>query len=216
MLIADRNGMMVGKRLPYDAEVEYLQSVKLGTAFDDGLGTYILTNYTPTLADKISLRVFISSTSNAVFGTNYGWGARAYTINGREAWIGSSVKWLSSIIANSWMDIVIDPPNNILTVNGSSAWTIPEVSGEPIRPIYLFGIYYEVRASVAYIPDGTRLAEISAERNGEKILDMISVRFTNENNISEGAMYDRVSGELFRNAGTGAFVIGPDIPASAA
>lgn len=42
------------------------------------------------------------------------------------------------------------------------------------------------------------------------VRDMISVRFTNEQGVSEGAMYDRVSGRLFRNAGTGAFTIGPD------
>lgn len=46
--------------------------------------------------------------------------------------------------------------------------------------------------------------------NGDAVLDMIPVRFTNEQGVDEGAMYDRVSGALFRNAGTGAFVIGPD------
>ena len=39
---------------------------------------------------------------------------------------------------------------------------------------------------------------------------MLPVRFTNESGVLEGAMYDRVSGQLFRNAGTGAFIIGPD------
>ena len=42
------------------------------------------------------------------------------------------------------------------------------------------------------------------------VFDAIPVRFTNESSQSEGAMYDRVSGQLFRNAGTGSFVIGPD------
>ena len=42
------------------------------------------------------------------------------------------------------------------------------------------------------------------------VRDFIPVRFTNELGQSEGAMYDRVSGQLFRNAGTGSFVIGPD------
>lgn len=41
--------------------------------------------------------------------------------------------------------------------------------------------------------------------------DFIPVRFTNENGIREGAMYDLVSGELFRNQGKGSFGIGPDI-----
>lgn len=40
--------------------------------------------------------------------------------------------------------------------------------------------------------------------------DSIAVRFTNELGETEGAMYDRVSGQLYRNAGTGAFIIGPD------
>ena len=44
------------------------------------------------------------------------------------------------------------------------------------------------------------------------VRDFIPVRFTNELGQSEGAMYDRVSGELepFRNKGTGAFLWGPD------
>lgn len=45
---------------------------------------------------------------------------------------------------------------------------------------------------------------------GTVLFDAIPVRFTNENGVSEGAMYDRVSGKLFRNVGTGAFIIGPD------
>lgn len=43
------------------------------------------------------------------------------------------------------------------------------------------------------------------------LLNMLPVRFTNEDGVSEGAMYDCVSGLLFRNQGTGSFIIGPDI-----
>lgn len=43
------------------------------------------------------------------------------------------------------------------------------------------------------------------------VRDYIPVRFTNELGQSEGAMYDRVSRKLFRNAGTGSFIIGPDV-----
>ena len=44
------------------------------------------------------------------------------------------------------------------------------------------------------------------------VYDFQPVLFTNELGQSEGAMYDRVSGELdpFRNRGTGAFLWGPD------
>ena len=57
---------------------------------------------------------------------------------------------------------------------------------------------------------GIRLGAMSCLLSGTMLYDCISVRFTNEQNQSEGAMYDRVSGALFRNAGTGAFTIGPD------
>ena len=46
---------------------------------------------------------------------------------------------------------------------------------------------------------------------GEIGQDLIPVRFTNEDGLDEGAMYDRVSKTLFRNSGTGPFVIGPDL-----
>ena len=42
------------------------------------------------------------------------------------------------------------------------------------------------------------------------VRDFIPVKFTNESGETEGAMYDRVSGQIFYNQGTGAFVIGPD------
>jgi hypothetical protein len=38
------------------------------------------------------------------------------------------------------------------------------------------------------------------------MMDLIPVRFTNELGVSEGAMYDKVSGQLFRNQGTGSFL----------
>ena len=46
--------------------------------------------------------------------------------------------------------------------------------------------------------------------NGISIRDFIPVRFTNSLGQTEGAMYDRVSGQLFGNSGTGEFIIGPD------
>ena len=42
-------------------------------------------------------------------------------------------------------------------------------------------------------------------RDGEKVADIIAVR-----KDGVGYMYDRVSGQLFGNSGTGAFIVGPD------
>ena len=56
-----------------------------------------------------------------------------------------------------------------------------------------------------------RISRFKCFDNGEMVCDFIPVRFTNEFGLAEGAMYDCVSGELFRNAGMGSFIIGPDI-----
>ena len=73
-------------------------------------------------------------------------------------------------------------------------------------PIYLFA------GSGSAGPSKCRISsfDITDIATETKLLDIVPVRFTNELNQSEGAMYDRVSGQLFRNAGTGAFTIGPD------
>lgn len=55
-----------------------------------------------------------------------------------------------------------------------------------------------------------RYWRVSIWKNDELVRDFQPVRITNEYSEIEGAMYDRVSGEVFRNSGTGSFIIGPD------
>ena len=50
-----------------------------------------------------------------------------------------------------------------------------------------------------------RIIEMVILRSGAELMHLIPVR-----KKDVGYMYDRVSGELFGNAGTGAFIIGPD------
>lgn len=57
---------------------------------------------------------------------------------------------------------------------------------------------------------GTKLYCVKYE-SGSHYLVLIPVRFLNENDEWEGAMYDLVSGELFLNQGSGDFIIGPDL-----
>lgn len=47
--------------------------------------------------------------------------------------------------------------------------------------------------------------------SGKVLRSLVPVRFTNELGVSEGAMFDRVTRRLFRNVGTGSFVVGPDV-----
>lgn len=51
-----------------------------------------------------------------------------------------------------------------------------------------------------------RVYAFSIRKEGEAVLDLVPVRVGDE-----GFMYDRVSGRLFGNSGTGRFVVGPDV-----
>ena len=58
---------------------------------------------------------------------------------------------------------------------------------------------------------GQRIGPCTISVNGIVVLEFVPVCFINEGNQSEGAMYEKISGLLYRNAGTGAFVIGPEV-----
>lgn len=62
-----------------------------------------------------------------------------------------------------------------------------------------------------YYTPNARIYYAKITNNGNVVREFIPVRFTNENGVSEGAMFDTVSQQLFRNIGNGEFQIGPDM-----
>ena len=60
-------------------------------------------------------------------------------------------------------------------------------------------------------PTKGKISYYKHRKNGVLMCDLYSVRFTNELGQDEGAMFDKVSGLFFRNAGTGSFEIGPEV-----
>ena len=100
-------------------------------------------------------------------------------------------------------------PNQLDTIvefSGGHANTLSTYS----QPTISVALFAQHENGNKYTHKGrVRIYEFFVVRAGEKIVDMIPVCFTNENGVSEGAMYDKVSGKLFRNAGTGSFIIGP-------
>lgn len=107
---------------------------------------------------------------------------------------------------------------NTVTVRGGAcekdgaSYAITTVAGR-IGTQYSIYLFSANNANLAWRSQPCRIAAFSIadeDASGELVRDLIPVRFTNENGVSEGAMYDRVTKQLFRNQGTGAFVIGPD------
>jgi hypothetical protein len=107
--------------------------------------------------------------------------------------------------------MVIDttPTPPIVTFDNTSVTYIGGyTSGQasiPNLPLYIFAVNSAGIPIIAPYSVAEKIGGFKIEKNGVLVCDFIPVRIG-----TEGAMYDRVSGQLFRNAGTGAFTIGPD------
>ena len=103
--------------------------------------------------------------------------------------------------------LTIDAPNNTVSEDETSysfmmSGLVPSIS------IWLFGRNSDFPSYIRFTK--IRIYSCKIYQNGIIVSDFIPVRFINKRGETEGAMFDRVSGQLYRNAGTGAFIIGPD------
>jgi hypothetical protein len=184
------------KRKPYDAEIEYLEST--GTQYID---TGVFGNSSMGYETKFS----IETDSQFLFG--------AWNDSSHRQGIYVSNTWLvycgnggtnNSVIGISAGEIcTASLSNGVITVNGRSrTFTDSTVMG---RTFYIFG---NNRPNIIdKAKSGTRFWYFKMwDEKGVLIRDLIPVR---KGNI--GYMYDRVSGQLFGNQGTGEFVLGDDI-----
>ena len=206
MDMAARTGAWSGKSLPYDAEVEWLES--------NG-EQYVETNYIPRSIDRIIVRYTIyqeNYNGNSIFASKTGaWDAipnywvylKAQNI-GYQIWSFNPFKDLKKHVDYaSVSECDLDMLNKRIAVyeeGAAPAYTriAVGVESENQLPIRLFPKEQKNLAR-------TRIMKFEVIRKGEKVADIIAVR-----KDGVGYMYDRVSGELFGNDGTGAFVIGPD------
>ena len=205
--------------LPYDAEVKWLEST--GTQWiDTGIGI------SKNLYCEVSFSLTeVGKGNNAPFGANNGrtWLAFATRLEGSTIYCGtftqiaqydpSDIQGNLTISVGDWHVAKID------TTEGSNAASFQlddhaaaQKTATPASvstpTLYLFGsngtgITERAKCRIGY-------CKIKDKATNTLIRDLIPVRFTNELHESEGAMYDRVSKTLFRNAGTGKFIVGAD------
>ena len=77
-----------------------------------------------------------------------------------------------------------------------------------------FTLFRRTRANSGYSDiycNGARCRSLYIGTSSEALFDGIAVRFVNELGEDEGALYDFVSGKLFRNSGSGKLVFGGDL-----
>ena len=201
MLINLRNALMAGRRLPYDAEIEFLEST--GTQWID-------TGVIATENTRVKATLMTLSTNNKNwFGgqvTGLGSNANGFCFN---AYASSRVELVFG--GSGWVvPAVSDIVNRIFTLDFSKDGVVIDgitvatpsytTFAQQTAPIAIF-----VRVGGSAYVNG-RLYAFQIYQNGILVRDYIPVR-----KGTVGYLYDRVSGKLFGNAGTGDFVLGPDV-----
>lgn len=190
----------VGETLPYDAQVEYLES--------DG-SQYINTGLLPTRGYVFDCNVgIVEDAGTYFFGTMKG---DYITTNNDKCVLVYKCGYSSdSYIMFVVTTIRVDSANMVTNVTPSvgEMYNLTDITKDNNAftdteyPLILFG--YNKKGSI--IPSKVKMGTFKATYNGTVLMDMIAVRVG-----QVGYMYDRISGQLFGNDGTGSFTIGADV-----
>ena len=186
-LLNRRRYMGVGSSLPYDAEIEYIQangSQRFITPFHPN-STY---SYEAKFGcDAITKRTFLLGVD--------GGGADYMAINSS----GNLERYTNVSFVNAIRTLNISSTS--LIIDGNTYSGMPGVFSTTWR----FFTIFSYQQDGSYSGSDIRLYYFIVKINGEIAYDYIPVRIG-----TTGYLYDRVSGTLLGNGGTGDFVLGPD------
>lgn len=195
---ANGTSYISGRHL-YDAEVEYL-----GTNPD---GAYIDTQVPFPSSGRVRCKFFVDGTRA------YGPRIRCWLFGGdtglpfiyQRWYYGGRINFVDNaqsngkVISTTWNNAILESDNQYSNGKGN---------------VMFFGKCSTITGGAPRIPGAganDRIYYLVIEDDlGNTVIDLIPVRFRNESGLKEGALYDRISGKLFRNSGTGSFIIGPD------
>ena len=195
MMLAARGAIRAsGAGLPYDAEVEYLESS--GTQYiNTGVKVYDNTNVEITVKVNTQNEVaFIgSATSTDRFVIRSNSGSLSYGFG--NWWTNTA-----ATLYNQWCTLRTDVSVPTVYCDGTSyPTTNTPIAKSGTDSILIFDSFRANRGDVA-------VASVKIWRGSTLVFDAIPVR-----KKTVGYLYDRVSGKLFGNEGTGDFVVGPDV-----
>ena len=188
---------LIWNSIPYDSRIEYLQSTGI---------QYIDTLFKQKDVEKFSIKYFSDNSDQPGYGnamgcrqssnnnefqvTNY---SSSISIGARNGNMGNDAHKINEIIYTG---------GNTISVNGITKNIYNVTTLTLDDTIVLFGIR---QAGIPTQLENTKIYYVTLEGNGKK-LELIPVR---KNGV--GYMYDKVSGQLFGNLGSGSFTLGPDI-----
>lgn len=188
-----------GHQIIYDAEIEYLrgtnpQYIDTGIIPNNSTGVYAV-GYKFAGSDSFMLgcRNNNSNTRWAIGKSNTGWYYGWNTYN-------------NSGIGGNPADIYLNYKNDglfkVTSTDGTKTMSLPSLSFTPIYNIRLFG---SAGVNANYTKWNGAIYKVTITQGTEIIMDLIPVRVGNV-----GYMYDKVSGKLFGNNGSGSFILGQD------
>ena len=200
MMLGARTAAWSGKRLPYDAEVEWIQGdnsswIDLGTSLYDvnNIRVYFETaneshSNNPMIfgGARFSGYNFILTMQNNGYIRYWGAGSGIAVCSDREV----AEYEFNLTRKNSSTGVAIGYKDGVETYRNDSE----EITYSGAGSLFLFSVAGGLRASAI------KMKELNI--NGEQY---IPVRVG-----SVGCLYNKESGQMFLNSGTGAFVIGPD------
>lgn len=178
--------------LPYDSKIEYLQGD--GNAYIDtgiNLRTANVATYDVALPQ-------VPSTTSVLFGIFYD---NSTTGRYQGSYI-SSGKW--SATSNDYMTTSGITANANVVANTRYTITVTQKNAQATdNTIYFFARHNDGNSP---LPCAMRAYSLQIKQNNSLVRDFIPVR-----RGQEGFLYDRITGQMFGNIGSGAFVCGPDI-----
>ena len=191
--------------LPYDAEVEYLEST--GTQYIDTEMRLSSTGFEYGL--DVDIRDAVLS---QIFGGRTQ--ANATSTDSLSLFVMNANGFRCDHLGASTGVGVSTPGRKIIYYANSTTTINGNIYNTPIGPdgrtsgstVYLFAGH---RPDTVEHTSRVRIYSLEFYQDRVLILDFVPVRVGAGTN-AVGYMYDRVSGRLFGNAGTGAFIIGPD------
>ena len=205
-------GSRRGPALPYDSEVEYLKST--GTQYID-LGLF------PQVITAVELDCQFNQLGKCLMlGSYNGYDSGANMVVGTNEnlnyfWTQWGLSYGGSCLKDTQRHLHrFERDGNLrftYTVDGGYLYTGANVSTQPTNNQYSCFLFACNNMGTLYRQSVASLYSCKVSDGDSVVRDLVPVRFTNAQGVSEGAMYDRVSGQLFRNVGTGAFVFGTDI-----
>lgn len=191
--------------LPYDAEVEYLESS--GTQ-------YIETGIIPTSTTGIKVVMQKSNTTDCYYAglrndsgnTRFCLGTANRQYAGYGAVVNSQTTPISGITEN-YLNYLNDMKFTCTNGTNSLGGTLSSLSFTPAYNIRLFG---SAGVVASYSVWSGKIYNVKISQGSSVVMNLIPVRVG-----LVGCMYDTIGGQLYQNQGTGYFKIGDDKPMGA-